>query len=176
MTPGTGLVIVIPEAETRFGALRRKYDAQASQGVPAHVTVLFPFMAPDLVDDAVRRRLVRLFKRHSPFQCRFDRVGRFPATAYLVPMPAGPFVDLTNAVAAEFPDYPPYRGAHAGVIPHLTIADGDAAAADTGEQELRADLERDGPVSAHCGSVRLLENSSGTWRTMHDFALAGHQG
>jgi len=172
----TGLVIVVPEAEARVGPMRRKYDPQASLGVPAHITVLFPFMQPELVDAEVRRRLKRLFRRCSPFVCQLAGVARFPATTYLAPTVAAPFIELTRAVVAEFPDYPPYGGAHAGVIPHLTVADGDARAADIAEQELRVDLLRNGPITAHCGSVRLLENSTGRWRAMDEFGLVGHQG
>jgi len=144
--------------------------------VPAHVTLLFPFIPPGQIDDEVRRKLARLFKRFSPFRCVLDRVERFPATAYLAPMHPQPFIELTQAIVREFPQYPPYGGAHEGVIPHLTIADKDAAAAETVERELRAALENHGPVQAHCGSVRLIENASGLWRPMHDFALVGHQG
>jgi 2'-5' RNA ligase len=172
----TALVVVIPEAEARVGATRRKYDPQASLGVPAHITVLFPFMQPELVDAEVRRRLKRLFKRCSPFVCHLTAVARFPVTTYLAPAVAAPFIELTQAVVREFPQYLPYGGAHSGVIPHLTVADGDARAADVAERELRADLERNGPITAHCGSVRLLENSTGQWRAMDEFPLVGHQG
>jgi 2'-5' RNA ligase len=176
MAPRSGVVIVIPEAEARFGALRRRFDPQARLGLPAHVTILFPFMPPALVHAPVLRRLELLFQRCSPFHCVFARVERFPSTAWLAPSHAAPFVDLTNAVAREFPQYPPYGGVHATVVPHLTIADGDAGAADSAERELRADLERHGPVSGHCDSVQLLENASGRWRQMHEFPLAGRQG
>jgi 2'-5' RNA ligase len=171
----TGLVIVIPPAEARFAALRARYDPQARLGVPAHVTILFPFMAPESVDEDVHGRLAALFARFSPFGCVLDRVERFASTAYLAPLPAAPFVDLTNAVAAAFPDYPPYGGAHAAVVPHLTVADGDAQAADDAQRELRADLARHGPVTAHCNCVTLLENSSGRWQAMHEFALAARR-
>jgi 2'-5' RNA ligase len=171
--PRTALVIAMPEADARFGELRLRYDPQASLGVPAHVTILFPFMPPALVDADVRRRLKLLFEQHAPFACRLARVERFPATTYLAPASAVPFVELTQAVAAAFPDYPPYGGAHAGVVPHLTVADGDAQAADLAERELRAELERNGPVTAQCRSVRLLENSSGRWATLDEFPLAG---
>lgn len=172
----TGLVIVIPDADARFGAMRRQFDPQAALGVPAHVTILFPFMAPGLVDAGVRRRLALAFRRFTPFRCVLDRVERFAATAYLAPVHAAPFVELTQAVAREFPDYPPYGGVHASILPHLTIADGDAAAADIAERALRADLERHGPLSADCGSVALLENSSGRWRPMHEFELGEGRG
>ncbi|MCG2594478.1 2'-5' RNA ligase family protein [Ramlibacter sp. XY19] len=172
----TGLVIFVSEAEARFGALRRRFDPQASLGVPAHITILFPFMGPELVDSSVRRRLGILFKRFSPFRCVLHRVERFPATAYLAPAFVQPFEELTLAVARAFPEYPPYGGTHTSVIPHLTVADGDALAAESVERELRADIERNGPVSTHCGYVKLLENSSGRWKEMHEFALVGHQG
>ncbi|HEY8356783.1 MAG TPA: 2'-5' RNA ligase family protein [Ramlibacter sp.] len=172
----TGLAIVMPEAESRFGALRQKFDPQAGVGVPAHITILFPFMPPELVDASVRRRLMILFKRFSPFRCVLAGVGRFPSTAYLAPVFPEPIVELTRAVSRAFPDYPPYGGAHESIVPHLTVANGDAAEADFVERELRADLQRNGPVATHCSRVKLLENSSGRWREAHEFALVGHQG
>ena len=172
----TALVIAVREAEARFGVLRHKHDPQAAPGVPAHITILFPFMAPEHVDTGVRRRLGILFKRFSPFRCVLGVVGRFPATAYLAPTFPQPFAELTTAVARAFPDYPPYGGMHSAVIPHLTVADGDVIAADAVEHELRADIERNGAVATHCGSVKLLENSSDRWKEMHDFPLVGHQG
>lgn len=172
----TALVIVVPEAEVRYGALRHKHDPQAALGVPAHITILFPFMAPDLVDSSVRRRLSILFKRFSPFRCVLNRVERFPATAYLAPAFGQPFAELTMAVERAFPEYPPYGGAHSSFTSHLTVADGDPVAADAVEHELRLDIERHGPLATYCRSVKLLENSSGRWKDMYEFPLVGHQG
>ncbi len=46
----------------------------------------------------------------------------FPANVvYLAPDPAEPFVALTEALAAAFPDCPPYGGAFDEPVPHLTI-------------------------------------------------------
>jgi 2'-5' RNA ligase len=173
----SALAVVIPEADARLAELRRRFDAQQmALGVPAHITVLFPFMPPEQIDDDVRRRLKRLFKRQSPFACRLARVERFPTTAYLAPMAPAPFVELTRAVMTEFPAYLPYGGAHEGIVPHLTIAHGDVQTADAAERELREEIERNGPVTAHCASVRLIEDSSGLWKTLDDFPLVGHQG
>jgi 2'-5' RNA ligase len=172
----SGLVIPIPEADARFADLRRRFDAQAALGVPAHITILFPFMPPEQIDEDVHRRLKRLFKRFSPFRCVLSRVERFPQTAYLAPVHPEPFIELTQAVAREFPSYPPYGGAHAGVVPHLTIADGNEQAACDAEALLRADLQAHGPLASQCASVRLLGNASGRWETLGEFALIGHQG
>lgn len=42
---------------------------------------------------------------------------------WLAPEPAAPFAALTAAVHAAFPQYPPFGGAFAEVIPHLTVGD-----------------------------------------------------
>ena len=39
----TALVIAVPEAEPVVGRLRSLYDEADTTGVPAHVTLLFPF-------------------------------------------------------------------------------------------------------------------------------------
>jgi 2'-5' RNA ligase len=174
--PQTGLVIFVPEADARFGEMRRRFDPLAVRGMPAHVTILFPFIPPESVDAEVRRRLARLFKKFSPFRCVFDHVGRFPSTAWLAPMHAAPFIELTLAVAKEFPEYPPYAGVHEAIVPHVTISDGDAAIAAQAEQEISDDLARNGALATQCSVIKLLENSTGRWQAMHEFALVGHQG
>lgn len=163
----SGLVIVIEEAERRIGHLRRRFDPQASLGVPAHVTLLFPFMPPDEVDESVVSRLAGVFAAIAPFSCRFANVRRFPSTAWLAPDNPEPFVCLTQVICTVFPAYPPYGGEHAGIIPHLTVADGDAAAAEEAERALMDA----GPIEARCTAVTLLENTSGRWLPMHTFPL-----
>jgi hypothetical protein len=39
----TALVILVPEAEALVKAFRERYDPSAAEGMPAHVTVLYPF-------------------------------------------------------------------------------------------------------------------------------------
>ena len=49
---------------------------------------------------------------------------RWPDVVCLLPEPSQPFSRLIVALAAAFPQYPPYAGAHAlaDIVPHLTIA------------------------------------------------------
>ena len=79
------------------GALRTRFDPSAALGVPAHVTLLHPFMAPGSIDAAVRRppRVDRGGER-PPFDYRLEAIRRFPETLYLAPEPAAPFVALTR--------------------------------------------------------------------------------
>ena len=152
-------------------ALRERFDPAAALGVPAHVTILIPFMPPEKITAQVLARAKAALKELSSFSFVLDKVGRWPETTYLIPDPATPFVQMTKALAAAFPDYPPYGGKHAGVAPHLTVADRSTAHADEAERELRAVLARRDPIRSTCRKVDLYENAAGAWKPMHAIAL-----
>jgi hypothetical protein len=98
-------------------------------------------------------------------------VRRFPGTAYIAPEPAEPFIALTESLVRAFPQYPPFGGEFDSVVPHLTVAHGDAARAKAAERELSNIMRVRGPVASTCTEVALIENSTGMWRAMHHFAL-----
>ena len=174
--PVTGLIVEVSEAEPVVGALRMRYDESARLGVPAHVTVLFPFMAPAAVSASVLTDLERLFVSRRAFRFRLSSVGRFVATSYLEPRPAEPFVSLTEAVAHAYPAFPPFGGEFPSIVPHLTLAHGNAAEAEVAARAAAAALSSGGPIECACRSVVLMENSSGRWRRMHEFFLAPEPG
>ncbi len=101
--PVSALVVRVPEAEALVGDLRARHDPSAADGVPAHVTVLVPFLAPGTETAADRAALQALCALQPAFEVVFARVGRFPATAWLAPEPAAPFVALTQAVVERWP-------------------------------------------------------------------------
>jgi 2'-5' RNA ligase len=168
----SGLVVIVPEAEPLVRAMRWKFDESARLGVPAHVTVLFPFMEPGRIDAAVLEKCARTLSTYKKFAFQLKRVGRFPVTAYLEPDPQEPFIALTVGLVHAFPDYPAFRGAFTSIIPHLTVAQGNASEAETTARELRSSLKSAGPVSCFCAAVTLIENSSGQWKPMRVFPLA----
>lgn len=169
----SALVVIVPEAERPVGPLRRLHDPSAAAGVPAHVTVLYPFVPPAEVDSVLETRLGELFAGIDAFDYRFERVGRFDdTTIILVPEPAAAFVALTAAVARRWPDYPPYGGAHETVIPHLTVGDQLApGAADGVAAEAAAALAREGPVRGRAREVVLIMEEAGRWATATSFPL-----
>jgi 2'-5' RNA ligase len=167
----SALIVKVPGAESLVGALRERFDATSKLGVPAHITVLVPFMDPSDINAGVLEQAQRALEQTAAFSFALHAVGRFPATAYLVPEPAGPFIAMTQALAETFPDCRPYAGEHQGVIPHLTVAHGSAADADEAADALRLQLEQGAALAAKCSSVALIENSSGRWREMHIFQL-----
>jgi len=58
----SAFIVRVPEAEPCVGALRERFDASVKLGVPAHITVLVPFMSPERITEAVRT-----FPEHPPF-------------------------------------------------------------------------------------------------------------
>jgi 2'-5' RNA ligase len=141
--------------------LRAHHDPMAHAGVPAHVTLLFPFLATDDLTPAVRRRLTRVAEKIQPFGVRFASTGRFPGVLWLAPEPTGPFVDLTERLAAAFPDHPPYEGAHADIVPHLTLAFGEEALLDRLERKaVRAGIALRRRVEA---IEVIAEDGTGRW-------------
>jgi 2'-5' RNA ligase len=164
-------VVFVPQAESLVSALRTQFDDSARLGVPAHITVLFPFMGPECIDASVLEKCAGIFSTHGRFAFQLSSVGRFPVTTYLEPDPSEPFIALTSALARAFPEFPPYRGEFMTIIPHLTVAQGDAAQAEFASSLLKSRLRSEGPVFSVCKAVTLIENSSGRWRPMHGFPL-----
>jgi 2'-5' RNA ligase len=85
-------------------------DPAAKLGVPAHITVLYPFVPPERINDSVVRKLRDMLSSFAAFEFRLVRIGRFPIALYLAPEPAQPFIGLTETVVREFPEYLPYGG------------------------------------------------------------------
>lgn len=163
----TALIVKVPEAEPVVGGWRQRFDPSAEAGVPAHVSVLYPFLNQDRIDGQVLGVLAELFS-HGAFDLRFARCGRFPGVLYLVPEPDDQFRALTLAVADRWPEAPPYGGRFTEVVPHLTVADGqEPSVLDAVEAELAGRL----PVETRVSSVRLLVFDGIVWREQADFAL-----
>jgi 2'-5' RNA ligase len=129
MTGRSGVIVRI-RLPAALEEIRAHHDPMAHAGVPAHITLLFPFLATGDLTPAVRRKLARVASQLHPFAVRFASTGRFPGVLWLAPEPTGPFVDLIERLARAFPDHPPYEGAHADIVPHLTVAFGDEARLD----------------------------------------------
>lgn len=138
--------------------------------MPAHVTLLTPFVAPAELDAGVVLELRSLFAATAPFRLTLARIGRFPGVVYLAPEPAEPFVRLTEAVVARYPAYPPYGGAHETIVPHLTVASTeDEGVLDQAAEAVAAGL----PLAAWVEEVWLMEEISKVWERRERFPLRG---
>jgi 2'-5' RNA ligase len=171
----SAVVVAVPEAEHVVGQHRARLDRAAAWGVPAHVTVLYPFVAPSAITSATIGLLAGAVGSVAAFDCEFAGTGWFGEDVlWLAPRPDGPFRALTHAVSAAFPPLLPYRGAHDEVVPHLTVGDSRAG----GTAELRAaeaGVLRALPIRARISGVWLMTGSTtpGSWRPVAELPLAG---
>ncbi|MGW3603288.1 2'-5' RNA ligase family protein [Micromonospora sp. NPDC005161] len=167
----TALIVPIPEAEEAVGRFRESLDPAASWGVPAHVTVLYPFLPPQQINDQALTALRKTIAGIPRFDVALTHIGWFGDTVvWLAPQPDHPFRNLTAAVWQRFPETTPYAGAHTEVVPHLTIGqDGPKPTLSHAAETVSAQL----PINAAVDMVRLIAGTPGLspWRTVCEFPL-----
>lgn len=167
----SALIVPVPEAEAAVAEWRAALDDAAAWGVPAHVTVLYPFLPPSRLGTEEIERLREVIAGMSRFEVTFDRVGWFGAeVVWLAPDPGDGFRQLTAAVWSAFPDCPPYGGAFDDSVPHLTIA----ARRDLNQMRTAADdAATHLPIKAAVRSVHLYQGSGapGAWREIAELPL-----
>lgn len=166
----TALLAAVDAVDSLVGPWRRRFDPPDLEGIPAHVTVLYPFLDVDRIDASAIEDLRGLFGGHAPFTIRFDGCRRFPDVLYLAPTPDQPFRALTEAVTARWPEAPPYGGQFEEVIPHLTVVDGQPSHV---YDEVEAALVKGLPVFANISSVQLFVSDGERWGRRADFPLLG---
>jgi 2'-5' RNA ligase len=157
----SAVLVEVPPAEPVVGEWRRRHTYDAPLGIPAHVTLLFPFVPVERLTEQVEERLADLIGRAGAFDASFPRTARWPALLYLEPQPAEAFGDLTEAIAAAWPEHPPYEGEHEVVIPHLTVAESED---ENLLERIAADVEPQLPVGLRVREAQLyVEDATGRW-------------
>lgn len=164
----SAIILAVPEAEPLVGDLRLRGDVSAAAGVPAHVTLLYPFV--DDPDPGIAEELRFFFSMLDGFDLDFEAVGEFPEVVYLAPSQTHLIEDLIAALVLRWPDHPPYGGVFDRVVPHLTVVD-------TPDQILRTTAHKhvlDGlPLRARVSEASLWVHPDGeSWRCLATFPLA----
>src|SRR5918994_7808296 len=94
----TALIVEVPEAEPIVADLRERHDV-AGEGVPAHVTVTYPFLPSAEIDASVHARLHAHFATMDAFDFRFAQVTDFDhRNVHLEPEPPERFAGLIAGV------------------------------------------------------------------------------
>ena len=162
--PPSGLAVPIT-IPLPLAQLRSRWDRAALAGAQPHVTVLYPFLPERELTPKVAAELGRIAAAVRPFDARFETVRRFDGLVWVEPEPATPFVRLTEAVVARWPEWPPYGGLFDEVIPHLTVVESDTAPLGEVETAVRLSL----PFKARATRLELWrQDAAGRWRLHRD--------
>jgi hypothetical protein len=114
----TALLLPVPAAEPAVSHHRARLDEAARDGVPVHVTVLYPFLPPAGISEPLLASLGKLFAGFAAFEFTLDRVGWFSEeVVWLGPRDPAPFSALTRVVFTAFPCCPPHGGQPTGSGP-----------------------------------------------------------
>lgn len=117
----SALVVEVADSEALVGHWRRRHDV-AGGGMPAHISLLFPFRSPDAIAQVELETLTRLAAQTHRHRFALVAVDEFSEAIYLRPYPDNWFRNLTQRLFEAFPDCPPYGGARSDSVPHLTVA------------------------------------------------------
>ena len=170
------ILIPVPDAEFAVRSLREQYDPVCLRGIPAHITVLYPFYAPHLITPDIIHTLEDIIAAVEPFAFDLAAIKTFPNAVYLDPSPREPFIRLTEAVYAAFPDRPPYSGRFPDINPHLSIAQ---VSENQDFVEIQADIEESVagllPIGARAVKAVLSAQDEGGHWTVKRSMYFGHR-
>lgn len=169
----SALIVPVPETDPLVRTHRRTLGDTPVSTVPAHVTVLYPFLSPPSIEPTTLGELSAALSAIPAFECTFGEVRWFgDEVLWLEPDPDAHFRSLTAAVCARFPGYLPYDGDHPDTVPHLTVADGRSGDVD-GKRRIATEIAQQLPVHARIDRVRLVagDDESGAWGTITEFRL-----
>lgn len=168
----SALLVPMLDAEPLVGRWRRLLDPAAAQGVPAHITLLYPFLAPAALDAATEAALAILLRTHPAFALELARTRRLDGLLMLEPEPAAPLEAIRADLIARWP-LVPYGGRYGASPPmHLSLAYGPSAdPARWGEIE--ADLAPHLPLPTRAAECWLVVRRQDRWRLRRSFKLGG---
>jgi hypothetical protein len=166
----TALITPVPAADPILAAIAAEYPDAVRPGIPAHVSLLYPFLPADELDGGHPETsdwLTAFAVRTRPVRATFTDIATEPGFAYLSSPELTP---LSTAIREQWPEITPYGGRFgAAPVAHLTVAM-DFAAADTAGI---VDLARQFlPLTVTVEELWLLALAT-TWRQVGRFRFTG---
>ena len=153
--------------------VRSRVADPPAAGMPAHITLMYPFLPPGKIAEPQIDLLRQCFTGFAPFRYSLREIGLFPTeVVYLAPNPAEPFRQMTAAIWNCLPARPPYGGKHPEIVPHPTVAQiADRQRRDRIAEEFRQAARGMLPIAATGSQVALMDDIGGRWQTRRRFRL-----
>lgn len=175
MTAGTSsgrhqsaVLIPVHEADAVVAPFRLEHDPVATAGVPAHITLIVPWLPPEEIEQADLDELATTLQSRGAFDFLLARVRWFGRRVlWLAPEPVQPFLELVDLLAERF-GTPPYEDDFDEVVPHLTVGHAsDGAELGAVADQLAAKL----PIKCRADQVWVMEGDGQTWSVREKISL-----
>lgn len=162
------MLIPVPEADAVVGRWRLHHDPVAAAGVPAHISLIVPWLPPNEITEADLSDLDEELSEVKAFDFDLSRVDWFGRRVlWVAPEPVAPFLELTSRLADRF-STPPWEDEFDEVIPHLTVAH----ASDGVELvPMAADVATRLPLRCRAGEVWVMCAGGTRWQLRHRVRL-----
>lgn len=176
-SPGTSankkqsaILIPVPQADSVVGRWRFQHDPVAAAGVPAHITLVVPWVPPGEIDDKKLEELDDELAGVEAFDFSLARIGWFGRRVlWVAPEPAALFLQLTERLSERF-STPPWEDEFDEVVPHLTVAH----ASDGVELvPIAADVATKLPLHCRAEEVWVMVGDGTRWERRHRVPLVG---
>jgi 2'-5' RNA ligase len=158
----TAIIVPMSRCEQMLADVAANLNLERVQGMPAHVTLLYPFVEAAGLGPEVAAEARRALSDVSPFRCEFSTFGRFtdpPAALYLKPVPERPFRTMTALLERAFGTRA-YGGAFDDVIPHLTLVESSDMSAWTRVESLVGPAF---PIVERVSGFSIYRQRAGAW-------------
>jgi len=166
----SSLLIPVPEADSVIGRFRYAHDPLAAAGVPAHITLIVPWVDPTRIDETTLADLDYALVDVEPFEFDLTHVDWFGRRIlWAAPEPSQPFVELISRLSQRY-GTPPWAGQFDEVIPHLTIAHAGPGGRVV---SAAADVAVRLPLRCRADEVWVMVGGGDSWTVVHTIRLSG---
>ncbi|MEU5959388.1 2'-5' RNA ligase family protein [Streptomyces sp. NPDC047525] len=169
--PGTTAVLVLlPDADPLL-ELTAQVDAQVVRpGVPAHATLLYPWLPAEQIDAKELERLRAVLVRSAPEGGRIPlRLAEVEQAGAFIGIPVPELRALATAVRTAFPEQVPYAGRFGQDPPvHVTVS--LDATSDTAADIARRVTGRL-PIRTAVSAVHVVALTPDGWQVLAQFPL-----
>lgn len=172
----SAVILSFPDIDAVIGDIRDHLDPSASWGIPAHVSLIYPFARAHRITPELLETVRAVAAGTQPFEVRFDRTGWFgDETVWLGPAPQPALDDVVARCLAAFPQYPPYGGEFDEFVAHLILVTGHPAQeAKDAERAVLPEL----PISTTAGGLTVVAGAPepGGFDVVGEYPFAAREG
>jgi 2'-5' RNA ligase len=156
-----------------------KYTESGAEGMPAHITILFPMFSHEQWNEDSLNLLIESVAPFKPFTFNLTGLNRFQDNnvLFLQPDPVDDIINLTHSVMNAFPHLPPYNGDIPidDIKPHVTIAITETTEElDTIEKQFTREISPHLPIEVNAKELWFVVKEKEQWLCHSRMGIGGN--